>query len=261
MAGRVEGRVVIVTGGAQGIGAGISRALAAEGGQVVVADLNEELAEATAKAIGNAGGTAIAVGVDVAERPSVKAMIERTVGEFGRLDVIFNNAGVSRPERFLDITDESWDRIMRVNAFGVFVAMQEAARQFVAQGGGGKIVNTASIAGREGFPDFGHYCASKAAVISLTQSGAREFAQHDITVNAFAPGVVETPLWDDLDAVIAERDHKQKGEAIAEFSAGILRGRPASPQDIAPTALFLASSDSDYMTGQVIMIDGGMVLV
>jgi meso-butanediol dehydrogenase / (S,S)-butanediol dehydrogenase / diacetyl reductase len=261
VSGRVEDRVIVVTGAAQGIGAGISRALAAEGGRVVVADLNEELASATADAIGRAGGTAIAVGVDVADRSSVQALIRRTVDEFGELNVIFNNAGISRPERWLDITDDGWNRIMRVNGFGVFVAMQEAARQFIAQGGGGKIVNTSSIAGRQGFPDFSHYCASKSAVISMIQSGAREFAEHGITVNGFAPGVVETPLWDDLDAVIAERDHKQKGEAIGEFSAGILRGRPATPDDIAPTALFLASADSDYMTGQVIMIDGGMVLV
>jgi meso-butanediol dehydrogenase/(S,S)-butanediol dehydrogenase/diacetyl reductase len=258
MAGRVEDRVVVVTGGAQGIGAGIARALAAEGARVVVADLNQERAESTAEAI---GGSAIAVGVDVSDRASVKAMIERTVEEFGELNVIFNNAGISKPERFLDITEDSWNRIMRVNGLGVFIAMQEAARQFIAQGSGGKIVNTASIAAREGFPDFSHYCASKAAVVSMIQSGAREWAEHGITVNGFAPGVVETPLWDDLDAVIAERDHKEKGQAIAEFSAGILIGRPARPEDIAPTALFLASSDSDYMTGQVIMIDGGMVLV
>jgi meso-butanediol dehydrogenase/(S,S)-butanediol dehydrogenase/diacetyl reductase len=261
MTGRVDGRSIIVTGGAQGIGAGISRGLAAEGGRVVVADLNEEVANATAEAIRSAGGTAIAVGVDVSDRASVKAMIERTVAEFGRLDVIFNNAGISRPERFLDIDDDGWNRIMKVNGLGVFIAMQEAARQFIAQGGGGKIVNTASIAGRQGFPDFSHYCASKSAVISMIQSGARELAEHHITVNGFAPGVVETPLWDDLDAVIAERDNRDKGEAIAEFSAGILIGRTATPQDIVPTALFLASSDSDYMTGQVLMIDGGMVLV
>jgi meso-butanediol dehydrogenase / (S,S)-butanediol dehydrogenase / diacetyl reductase len=261
VSGRVQDRVVVVTGAAQGIGAGIVRALAAEGAKVVVADLNEELAGATADAITSKGGTAIAVGVDVADRSSVQALIGRTVDAFGELHVIFNNAGISRPERWLDITDDSWNRIMRVNGFGVFVAMQEAAKQFIAQGGGGKIINTASIAGRQGFPDFSHYCASKSAVISMIQSGAREFAEHGITVNGFAPGVVETPLWDDLDAVIAERDHKEKGEAIGEFAAGILRGRTATPDDIAPTALFLASADSDYMTGQVIMIDGGMVLV
>ena len=258
MAGRMDGRVAIVTGAAQGIGAGIAQALAAEGGRVVVADLNEERATRTAAAI---EGGAIAVGVDVSDRASVQAMIKRTVDEFGELNVIFNNAGVSKPEKFLDITEASWNRIMRVNGLGVFIAMQEAARQFIAQGRGGKIVNTASVAGRQGFPDFSHYCASKAAVISMTQSGAREWAEHSITVNGFAPGVVDTPLWEELDREFAERDQRERGEAIAEFSAGILVGRPATPRDIAPTALFLASADSDYMTGQVIMIDGGMVLV
>jgi meso-butanediol dehydrogenase/(S,S)-butanediol dehydrogenase/diacetyl reductase len=261
MAGRVQDRVVIVTGAAQGIGAGIARGLAAEGAEVVVADRNLEQAEATAKAISDEGGTAIAVGVDVAEREQVRAMIERTVEAFGRLDVIFNNAGVSKPEAFMDITEDSWERIMRVNGLGVLIAMQEAVKQFITQGGGGKIVNTASIASRQGFPDFAHYCASKAAVVSLLQAGARSFAEHGITVNGFAPGVVATPLWDDLDKTLAERDGKAEGEPMAEFSEGILIGRPATPEDILPTALFLASSDSDYMTGQVMMIDGGMVLV
>jgi meso-butanediol dehydrogenase/(S,S)-butanediol dehydrogenase/diacetyl reductase len=257
MPGRVQDRVVIVTGAARGIGAGIARGLAAEGAHVVVADLDAERARATAESIVGA----LAVGVDVADRGSVQRLIRRTVDEFGELNVIFNNAGVSRPERFLDITEASFERIMRVNALGVLIAMQEAARQFIAQGRGGKIVNTASIAARQGFPDFAHYCASKAGVVSFTQAAAREWAEHDITVNAFAPGVVDTPLWDDLDAVLAERDHKARGEPIAEFSAGILRGRPATPDDIVPTAVFLASRDSDYMTGQVMMIDGGMVLV
>jgi meso-butanediol dehydrogenase/(S,S)-butanediol dehydrogenase/diacetyl reductase len=256
VSGRVQDTVVVVTGAARGIGAGIGRGLAAEGAKVVVADLDADGAAATADAIG-----AFAVDVDVADRGSVQRLIRRTVEEFGQLDVIFNNAGVSRPERFLDITEESFERIMRVNVLGVLIAMQEAARQFIAQGHGGKIVNTASIAARQGFPDFAHYCASKAGVVSFTQAAAREWAEHDITVNAFAPGVVDTPLWDDLDAVLAERDHKARGEPIAEFSAGILRGRPARPEDIVPTALFLASADSDYMTGQVVMIDGGMVLV
>jgi meso-butanediol dehydrogenase / (S,S)-butanediol dehydrogenase / diacetyl reductase len=258
VSGRVQDATVVVTGAARGIGAAIARGLAAEGAKVVVADIDERRAHATAEAI---GGDAIAVGVDVTDRGSVQRMIRRAAGEFGELNVVFNNAGVSRPERFLDITEASYERIMRVNALGVLIAMQEAARQFIAQGGGGKIVNTASIAARQGFPDFAHYCASKAAVVSFTQAAAREWAEYDITVNAFAPGVVDTPLWDDLDAVLAERDDKARGQPIAEFSAGILRGRPAKPEDIVPTALFLASSDSDYMTGQVIMIDGGMVLV
>lgn len=261
MPGRVQDRVIVVTGGARGIGGGIARGLAAEGGKVVVADLNLEQAEATASAITDDGGTAIAVGVDVAEREQVRHMIARTVDAFDRLDVIFNNAGISKPEAFMDITEDSWNRIMRVNGLGVLIAMQEAVKQFIAQGDGGKIINTASIAARQGFRDFAHYCASKAGVVSLLQAGARSFAEHGITVNGFAPGVVATPLWEDLDKVLAERDNKAEGQAMAEFSEGILVGRPATPEDIVPTALFLASADSDYMTGQVMMIDGGMVLV
>jgi meso-butanediol dehydrogenase/(S,S)-butanediol dehydrogenase/diacetyl reductase len=259
--GRVADRVVVVTGAARGIGAGFARALASEGANVVVADVNEEQAAETAGAIGGDGGTAIAVAVDVADREQVRRLIARTVDEFGTLHVMFNNAGISRPEAFLDITEDSWRRIMEVNGLGVLIGMQEAARQFIAQGAGGKIVNTASIAARQGFPDFAHYCASKAAVVSLTQAGARSFAEHGITVNAFAPGVVDTPLWEDLDRVLAARDHKREGQPMAEFSEGILVGRAATPEDLAPTALFLASSDSDYITGQVVMVDGGMVLV
>ena len=254
-------RVAIVTGAARGIGAGIARALAAEGASVVVADVNETDAAQTARAIAGDGGTAIAVGVDVADRARVQHLIRRTVDEFGELNVLFNNAGISRPEAFLDITEDSFRRIMEVNGLGVLIGMQEAVRQFTAQGSGGKIVNTASIAARQVFPDFAHYCASKAAVVSLTQAGARSFAGLGVTVNAFAPGVVSTPLWDDLDRVLAERDHKPAGQPMAEFSEAILVGRPATPDDIAPVALFLASSDSDYITGQVVMVDGGMVLV
>jgi meso-butanediol dehydrogenase/(S,S)-butanediol dehydrogenase/diacetyl reductase len=132
----------------------------------------------------------------------------------------------------------------------------------IAQGKGGKIINTASIAGRQGFDNIAPYCASKFAVISLTQSGARALAKHNITVNGFAPGVVNTPLWEQLDKdLMAIGASERPGQAIAEFSAGILRGRAATPEDIAGSALFLASPESDYMTGQIIMIDGGMVLV
>ena len=128
--------------------------------------------------------------------------------------------------------------------------------------GGGKIINTSSIAGRQGYPSFAPYCASKFAVNALVQAGARALAEHDITVNAFAPGVVDTPLWEQLDAdLMAIGDTEKPGEAMAAFSAGILRGRAALPSDLVGTALFLASTDSDYLTGQVFMVDGGMVLV
>jgi meso-butanediol dehydrogenase / (S,S)-butanediol dehydrogenase / diacetyl reductase len=256
---RLQDRVVVVTGGASGIGAAVARGCAAEGAAVVVADLDEPAARKVADEIGDDGGRALAVRVDVADRASVAAGIGATAEHFGRLDVCFNNAGFNEPMRFLDVSEENFRRIMEVNALGVLIGTQEAARRFLAQGSGGKIVNTASIAGRTGFPDFAPYSASKAAVISLTQAAARALAPHGITVNGFAPGVVATPLWTKLDA-----DLERIGAGDAGFdsmASSILLGRPAQPEDIVPTALFLAGPDSDYITGQIIPIEGGMVLV
>ena len=255
----MTGRTVIVTGGASGIGAGIASALAGEGANVVIADLNLEAANAQAAKITQAGGQAIAAKVDVTDRASVIAGIELAVKTYGQLDCYFNNAGFNKPLKFLDVTEENFNAIMKVNVWGVLVGTQEAARQFIKQGTGGKVVNTASIAGRTGFPSFAPYSASKASVISLTQAAARALAEHKITVNAFSPGVVATPLWVTLD-----KDLEAIGEGDSGFdsmSSDILLGRPAEPEDIAPTALFLASSDSDYITGQTMAIDGGMILV
>ena len=259
MGSRMAGRTVIVTGGASGIGLGISTGLAAEGANLVIADLNVEDAQKAADAITQAGGNAIAAHVDVTKRASVAAGIERAVQEFGKLDCYFNNAGFNKPMKFLDVTEENFTAIMNVNALAVFVGTQEAAKQYIRQGAGGKVVNTASIAGRSGFPSFAPYSASKAAVISITQAAARALAEHKITVNAFSPGVVQTPLWTTLD-----KDLEEIGEGDSGFdsmAAGILVGRAAQPEDIVPTALFLASSDSDYVTGQTMAIDGGMILV
>ncbi len=256
---RLMNRTIIVTGAASGIGAGIAAGLAAEGAAVVVADLNLSAAQEVADKIVANRGRAIAVQVDVTDREQVQRGIEAAISEFGHLDVYFNNAGVNKPEKFLDITRGAWDLIMNVNAFSVVIGTQEAARQFLRQGSGGKVINTASIAGRTGFPSFAPYSASKAAVISLTQAAARSLATDRITVNAFAPGVVATPLWTQLD-----QDLTDIGEGASGFDSmadAILLGRPATPDDIVPTAIFLASSDSDYITGQVIPIEGGMILV
>ena len=163
---------------------------------------------------------------------------------------------------FLEVTEENWDFIMRVNGLGVLIGMQEAAKQMIDQGTGGKIINTASIASRQGFDNVVPYCASKFAVVSLTQSAARDLAKHDITVTGFAPGVVETEMWDAVDQdLMAIGASERPGQAMEEFSADILRGRVAVPADITGTTTFLASPASDYMTGQIVMIDGGMTLV
>ena len=259
MTERLGGRCIVITGAASGIGAAIARGCAREGAHVVIADLDADAGESVAADIRSAGGSCISVRVDVVDRISVQAAVAAAVQEFGRLDVLFNNAGMNQPMRFLDVTEQNFSAVMTVNALGVLIGTQEAAKQFLAQGTPGKIINTASIAGRTGFADFAPYSASKAAVISLTQAASRALAGHQITVNAFAPGVVATPLWAKLDA---DLDAMGAGDSGFDSMAGqILLGRPAQPEDIVPTAVFLAAADSDYITGQVIPIEGGMILV
>ena len=259
MAHRLNDRVILVTGGASGIGAALCRGFATEGAHVVIADLNASAATELAGEIVQAGGSAIAVSMDGTNREQVAAGIAEAVKAFGKLDAYFNNAGMNSPMKLLDVSEDNFNLIMKVNVLGVLIGMQEAAKQFIAQGSGGKIINTASIAGRTGFPSFAPYSAAKSAVISLTQSGARAWAEHNITVNGFAPGVVDTPLWVKLDEELEEI-----GEAdgkMDKLSSQIILGRPALPEDIVPTGVFLAAEDSDYITGQIIPIEGGMILV
>jgi meso-butanediol dehydrogenase/(S,S)-butanediol dehydrogenase/diacetyl reductase len=259
--GKLDDKGVVVTGAARGIGRGVAQRLGAEGASVTVADLNAEGAEATAAAIRDAGGKAVGVGCDVGDRGSVRSALDAAVSEFGRLDVLFNNAGISKTQHFMEVDEDDWDRIMRVNGLGVLFGIQEATKIFRSQGDGGKIVNTASIAGKEGFPLFPAYCASKAAVVSMTQSAARDLAGDQITVNAFCPGVVTTELWDQLDQESREvGETETEGQLLQEFSEGILIGRTSTPEDIAGLCAFLASGDSDYITGQAINVDGGMLV-
>lgn len=264
--GSMTGRSCIVTGAAQGIGRAIGEALLDEGADVCFADLNGDkvgdVATANHERAGGSGGKAISAQVDVSDRAQVKAMIALAVEHFGKLNVMFNNAGVNKPMHFLEVTEENWDFIMRVNGLGVLVGIQEAAKQMIEQGMGGKIINTASIASRQGFDNVAPYCASKFAVVSLTQSAARDLAKYNITVTGFAPGVVHTELWETLDKDLMELGVSERpGQAMEEFSADILRGRVARPEDITGTTTYLASPASDYMTGQIVMIDGGMTLV
>jgi meso-butanediol dehydrogenase/(S,S)-butanediol dehydrogenase/diacetyl reductase len=259
--GKLDGRTVVITGAARGIGRGVAMRLGAEGANVGVADLDAEGAEATAAALREAGGAAIGVGCDVGDRDSVKAALDAAVDEFGRLDVLFNNAGISKTQHFLEVTEEDYNRIMRVNGLGVLFGTQEAAKIYRSQGGGGKVINTASIAGKEGFPLFPAYCASKFAVVSMTQSAARDLSGEGITVNAFCPGVVTTDLWDQLDEDSRNvGETETEGQLLDEFSENIPVGRTSTPEDIAGLCVFLASADSDYITGQSINVDGGMLV-
>jgi meso-butanediol dehydrogenase/(S,S)-butanediol dehydrogenase/diacetyl reductase len=259
---RVQDRVVIVTGGAGGIGSAAARAIAAEGAKVLVADLDELAARRIADAIVADGGTADAIGVDVTDRHEVQTMIQRAVDAFGELNVIFNNAGMNRPRDFMEVDEENFEKIVRVNTWSVIVCTQEAAKQMIAQGHGGKIINTGSIAGRQGFWDFTPYCVAKFGVLAVTQATARGLIEHGITVNAFAPGVVDTPMWIGLNEDIrAIHDQPADADPMRDFATGTLIGRPAAPEELAPFLVYLASAESDYMTGQMYMVDGGQVLV
>ena len=262
MADRLSGKSCIITGGGGGIGRGIAARLAAEGASVCVADIDTESAGQVADEISSAGGVASACGVDVAERDSVKAMVSAAVESFGRLDVIFNNAGLSNIRPFMELTEDDWNSMMRVNALGVLICMQEAARRMIEQNEGGKIINTSSISGRQAREINAHYAASKFSVVALTQSGARALAAHGITVNAFCPGVVETAIWERLDRELVEWGvYGEAGDSLKEVTKRIVLGRTSTPDDVVGLAAFLASGDSDYITGQSIMVDGGMLFM
>ena len=260
--GRVQDRVVVVTGGAGGIGSAACRAIAAEGGKVVVADLDANAAKAVADEIAADGGSATSIGVDVTDRAQVRAMVQAAVDSFGALNVIFNNAGMNRPRSFMDVDEANFDEIVRVNTWGVIVCTQEAARQMIAQGAGGKIINTGSIASRQGYWEFVPYCVAKFGTLAVTQATARGLIEHGITVNAFAPGVVDTPMWVGLNEDIRTiTDQPADANPMQEFATNTLIGRPASPAELAPFLVYLASAESDYMTGQMYMVDGGQILV
>ncbi|MCB1354772.1 MAG: glucose 1-dehydrogenase [Rhodobacteraceae bacterium] len=262
MQAELAGRAIIVTGAGRGIGAAMAHGLAAEGAALTIADISTETAEETAEAIRAAGGTAIAATVDVTERESVKEMIARTAEAHGKLDVIFNNAGIAQTRPFLSITEEDWHRVLDVNGLGVLICMQEAIHRFLDQGTGGKIINTASIAGKQGYEPLAHYCASKFGVVALTQAAARAFGARQITANCICPGVVATEMWKVIDKGFKDEGLTSRdNEAFETFSAGILLGRPSTADDLVGVARFLASGASDYMTGQSLVVDGGMVFV
>jgi meso-butanediol dehydrogenase / (S,S)-butanediol dehydrogenase / diacetyl reductase len=259
---KVEGKSVVVTGAAVGIGQGMAFGLAREGAKIVIADVNLEGAEATAGQIRNEGGSAVAIQADAGERRDIRAAIELAVKKHGGLDVMINNAGFNIPQKFLSVTEEAFLSMLRVMPIGTLIGTQEAAAQMIKQGRGGKVINTASVSGRTGHQDYAPYCASKAAVISLTQAGAKALGAHKINVNAIAPGVIATPLWDQLDLDLVRIGAASKsGEAFKAYVESVALGRHGTPSDLVGITLFLASSASDYVTGQTIAVDGGMTFV
>ena len=254
---RLQDKVAIVTGGAQGMGRAISKRYAEEGASVVVADLNLDGAEQVAREIEDAKGKAAAVSVDVRDQDQVQRMVDTAVERFGGLDILVNNAGVGKIIPFFETTEADWNFMFDINCKGLLWCSQAAARQMIDQGRGGKIVNLASQAGRRGEALVLAYCASKACVISMTQSIALALAPHKINVNAIAPGIVDTPFWDEVDKQFAKLLDMEIGEPKRTFIQSIPLGRIEQPEDITGAAVFLASADSDYMTQQTMNVDGG----
>jgi meso-butanediol dehydrogenase/(S,S)-butanediol dehydrogenase/diacetyl reductase len=251
----------LVTGAGRSIGRAIALRLARDGHAVAVNDVNKAGAEAVAAEIADAGGRAIAVPADVTDRAAVFAMVDRAAEELGALDVMVANAGIAQVKTLLEVTPEDLETIFRVNVFGVVYCMQAAAERFIAQGTKGKIISAASIAGHGGFAYLGHYSATKFAVRALTQAAAKELADKGITVNAYCPGIVGTDMWDLIDEKLGAYLGTGKGEALARYASTIPLGRVQTPEDVAGFVSYLAGPDSDYMTGQSVMIDGGIVMV
>lgn len=252
--------VAVVTGAGRGIGRAVALRLADDGHAVAVNDVDKDTADAVAGEIRDAGRQAIAVPADVTDRDAVFAMVDRVVDELGSVDVMVANAGIAQVKTLLEVTPEDLHTMFSVNVFGVLYCMQAAVERMIAQGDGGKIINAASIAGHSGFDMLGHYSATKFGVRALTQAAAKEWAKHGITVNAYCPGIVGTDMWDLIDEKLGAYLGLEKGAALERYSQLIALGRVQTPDDVAGFVSFLAGPDSDYMTGQSVMIDGGIVM-
>jgi NAD(P)-dependent dehydrogenase (short-subunit alcohol dehydrogenase family) len=251
---RMNGKSALITGSAQGIGRGFAEAYIREGATVAIADINLAAAEKTAAKLGDA---AYAIQIDVSKQDSIDAAVAAAVSKAGKLDVLINNAALFDAAETVDITRASYDKLYAINVAGTLFTMQAAAKQMIKQGHGGKIINMASQAGRRGESLVLVYCSTKAAVISMTQSAGLNLIKHGINVNAIAPGVVDGEHWKHVDAMFAKLEDKKPGQKKAEVEAGVPAGRFATPDDLTGMAIFLASSDSDYILSQTYNVDGG----
>jgi 2-deoxy-D-gluconate 3-dehydrogenase len=260
---RLDGKVAIVTGGAMGIGKGITRTLAEAGANVIVADVNMEAASETVKEIRAIGGKAAAVQADVTVIADASKLVEATVKEFGGLDILVNNAGYMQIFPFLDVSEELYDRTLDINLKGMFFYSQAAAREMIRQGEGGRIINIASVGAYLPMYPLTHYSASKGGVLSLTKAMARELVSQGILVNAVAPGGVNTPGGlATTDEIVRMTGHlsKEVEAMLIGVAPKFLLNRLAEPEEIGNVVLFLASPASSYIVGTVIVVDGGVML-
>lgn len=256
---KLAGKVAIVTGGARGIGAAIVERYVAEGATVAIADLDMAEGAALARRLGD---KAFAVSLDVTKSDSIQAMVDQIVAKAGGIDILVNNAAIFDLAPIVEVTEKSWDSQFAVNVKGLFFTLQAVAKQMIAQNlitadRGGKIVNMASQAGRRGEALVSVYCATKAAVISLTQSAGLDLIKHKINVNGIAPGVVDTPMWAHVDALFAKYEKRPLGEKKRLVGEAVPLGRMGTPEDHTGAAVFLASVDSDYVVAQTLNVDGG----
>ena len=259
MSGKLEGRIAVVTGGGRGIGAELCRAFADEGALVGVLDIRQEEAEQVAEQVREASGQAMAVACDVTDQADVEQAADQVEQELGPLAIWVNNAGVSYILPFLECTEQIWDQTLEVNLKGAFLGCQAAVRR-MAPRQSGVIINMSSQSGRVGNSHYAAYCASKFGIIGLTQSLAVEFAAQGIRVNAICPGVVPTPMWDtQIEDYARKRDLKPE-EVMSHFESNIPMGRIGKAEEIAQAALFLASDEADYITGQALNVSGGAVM-
>lgn len=255
----IDGKVVLVTGAGQGIGRAIALRLAHDGADIALVDVNEGKTQAVAKEIGRIGRKATTFAADVSQRDQVRAAVDHAEGTLGGFDVMINNAGVVDVGPIAEVTPDRVDRIFRINVNGVLWGIQAAAEKFKQRGQKGKVISAASIAAHDGFEMLGIYSATKFAVRALTQAAAKEYASDGITVNAYCPGIVGTDMWVEIDKRFAELTGAEVGATYKKYVEGIALGRAQTPEDVAATVSFLAGPDSDYVTGQAIIADGGLV--
>ena len=251
---RLAGKCALITGAARGIGYEFARAYIAEGAQVALADIN---ADALSKAVAALGPKAHGVQMDVTNQASIDAGIASAVAAMGKLDILINNAALFEAAPVVDITRASFDKLFSVNVAGCLFTLQAAAKQMISQGHGGRIINMASQAGRRGEGLVAVYCATKAAVISLTQSAGLDLIKHGINVNAIAPGVVDGEHWDGVDAFFAKYENLAPGEKKRAVGAAVPFGRMGTAADLTGMAIFLATPDADYIVAQTYNVDGG----